>query len=92
VDSRTTVDSVGEQTAARHSVPFVGRDVFMDNERTREEISQSLSTGIARAQKRGAAVLIGHVHTPQILAILTDEEQALRESEIRLVGLAEIIQ
>jgi polysaccharide deacetylase 2 family uncharacterized protein YibQ len=90
VDSRTTVESVGERTAGLYSVPFLDRDVFMDNEKDTEDIRQNIESGIAKAESRGSAVLIGHIHTPQILAILEKEEQVFRESEIRIVDLAEI--
>jgi len=90
VDSRTTVESVGERTAGLYSVPFLARDVFIDNEKDEKDITQSIVSGMAKAKTRGSAVLIGHIHTPQILDILKKEEQVFRESEIRIVDLAEI--
>ncbi len=90
VDSRTTVESVGERTAGAYSVPFLDRDIFIDNEKEEKDIRQSIASGMARAESRGTAVLIGHIHTPQILDILKKEEQVFRSSEIRIVDLAEI--
>jgi polysaccharide deacetylase 2 family uncharacterized protein YibQ len=92
IDSRTTIDSVGARIAARYSVPFLERDVFMDNERSENEIRKSIIAGITEAETRGSAVLIGHIHTPQILAILKSEEQAFRDAEIRIAGLNEIFE
>jgi polysaccharide deacetylase 2 family uncharacterized protein YibQ len=90
VDSRTTVESVAARVAELDAVPFLARDVFIDNERNEEDIARSISAGIAKAGSRGSAVLIGHIHTPQILDILMKEARTLGESKIRIVGLAEI--
>ena len=90
VDSRTTPASVGEEMAQRYGVPFLSRDIFMDNERTAEDITQSIQAGILKAKTRGSAVLIGHVHTPLILTILKEEGQALEESGVGITGLSDI--
>jgi polysaccharide deacetylase 2 family uncharacterized protein YibQ len=91
VDSRTTVDSKAGPIAARLSVPFLQRDVFVDNEKDEADISSSIQVGATEAGVKGAAILIGHVHTPQILAILKKSLPSFKESGIRLVGLQEML-
>ncbi len=92
VDSRTTVSSRAADAATDFAVPFLDRDVFIDIERSDEDLTQSISTGIAKASAKGDAVLIGHIHTPRILDILKTEDGAFREADIRLSDLAEIFE
>ncbi len=87
VDSRTTPDSVAEEVAARFGVPFLRRDGFIDNERDEESLKKTIEAGAAAARSQGKAILIGHIHTPEILAIL---HRSLPGSQIRLAGLSEI--
>jgi polysaccharide deacetylase 2 family uncharacterized protein YibQ len=88
VDSRTTPDSVAEVIAARFGVPFLKRDGFIDNERDEESLKKTIEAGASTARSRGKAILIGHIHTPEILAIL---RQSIPGSETRLTGLSEIL-
>ncbi len=91
VDSRTTADSVAERIAAGFGVPFLQRDVFIDNERDAADIERAIAAGVERARTGGSAILIGHVHTPEILAILKRDLSKLQESGVRLVSLPEIL-
>jgi polysaccharide deacetylase 2 family uncharacterized protein YibQ len=91
VDSRTTPDTVAETVAAALRVPFLKRDVFMDNERDYADIDKSLEIGINDARARGSAVLIGHIQTPVILDALKKKMPVFQESKVRLVGLSEML-
>jgi uncharacterized protein len=89
VDSRTTAASEGALAASREGVPFLQRNVFIDNERDVPDIEQSIAQGVAEARSRGQAVLIGHVHSPQILAIVRSRMSA--DPQVRLSSLAELL-
>jgi hypothetical protein len=90
VDSRTTPGTVAARVADRYSVPFLQRDVFIDNERDRVDIAARIIEGAADARRRGMAILIGHVHTPQILDILKENMTAFQETGVRLADLSEM--
>ena len=60
LDSLTTGHSVGRVTARAANVPFVARDVFLDNEETPEAVRQQLKAVEAAAKRDGTAVAIGH--------------------------------
>ncbi len=90
VDSRTTPQSTAASAAAEWGVPFLQRDVFLDNERDAQDIEASISLGAEDARARGKAILIGHVHSPQILAIVRRQMESQPEGP-RLAGLAEIL-
>jgi polysaccharide deacetylase 2 family uncharacterized protein YibQ len=91
VDSRTTADSLGARLASRTGVPFLQRDVFIDNERDEPDLEKSIAQGVAEALAKGQAVLIGHVHSPQILAIVRNQVAAGQDGGVRLATLEELL-
>jgi polysaccharide deacetylase 2 family uncharacterized protein YibQ len=72
LDSRTTADTVSPQMAKEMGISILQRDIFLDNEQDRASILAALDAGCKRAEQNGIAVLIGHVWTPQLAAILTE--------------------
>ncbi|QDF30094.1 divergent polysaccharide deacetylase [Halarcobacter anaerophilus] len=66
VDSRTTGKSVGKQTAQKYNMPYISRNVFLDNEQNFEYIQNQLKKAIAIAKKNGFAIAICHPHSATI--------------------------
>ena len=68
LDSRTTPASVAGAEAAKLGVPFLARDVFLDDAATESAdpggapgaLETAWEKGIALAKKRGQAIVIGH--------------------------------
>ncbi|MFH7326384.1 divergent polysaccharide deacetylase family protein [Desulfurivibrio sp. C05AmB] len=89
LDSRTTGASVATAAAARHGVPFLRRDLFLDNERDETKIAAQLEKLIAIASERGWAVGIAHPY-PVTLRVLQQEGPALQK-RVRLVSLRELL-
>ena len=89
VDSRTTPRTVAARAALEAGVPYLSRDVFLDNRRDRPYIHRQLDRLIAHAHKHGAAIGIGHPH-PTTLAVLQHRLQRLES--VRLVPLAHMIE
>ena len=69
LDSRTTNATVGRETASAANVPFLQRDVFLDNEPTEAHVAQQLAETEAVARKQGYAIAIGHPHEWTISAL-----------------------
>jgi polysaccharide deacetylase 2 family uncharacterized protein YibQ len=69
LDSLTTQVSAGRKTAAQSGVPFVARDVFLDNEIDARHIGQRLAEVEKIARAQGHAVAIGHPHGATIEAL-----------------------
>jgi hypothetical protein len=92
IDSRTTADTVGPRVAAELGVPCVQRDVFIDATTSPDDIAAAFSKGVAEAETRGSAVMIGHVQNRGVLAILREREQDLAGRDVRLAHLAEVMQ
>lgn len=62
LDSKTIGSSSGPTAAKAAGVPFLERDVFIDNMETVEAVLAQLETLIGTAQKHGTAIGIGHPH------------------------------
>ena len=90
IDSMTSRLSVASETARENSVPYLKRDVFLDNEQTQEYIMSQLAELIRLARTRGWAVAIGHPH-PVTIQVLTRELQDLDKYDVRLVSLTDLI-
>ena len=69
VDSRTANATQGQAAADLLGVPAVMRDVFLDNEITREAVLAQLTELEQIARRRGAAVAIGHPHDVTLTAL-----------------------
>jgi polysaccharide deacetylase 2 family uncharacterized protein YibQ len=88
VDSRTTAASVAGQAAAEAHVPYVARDVFLDNEPGAAHVEARFDALLAHARAHGDAIGIAHPHPPSI-AVLARRLAQLRDVE--LVPLAEVV-
>lgn len=87
LDSRTTADSVAVCVAGEVGALALERDVFLDNDPAVDAVQRQLREGLALAEERGQAVLIGHVQNPQIVGLL---EAALPEIERRGLELVRV--
>jgi hypothetical protein len=78
LDSRTTVDTVAEGLARARSVPFVARDVFLDNDQSADKVEHQLAEVERVARRKGFAVAIGHPHAATRNALAAWLPQAAR--------------
>ena len=90
VDSRTTSGSVAAKNAGERAVPFLVRDIFIDNETNEEHIRKQLAALIGVAQRRGHALGIAHPN-PSTIAVLTEILPQLDKHGVRLVGIRELL-
>lgn len=91
LDSRTSPASVAGQLAERYAVPFLSRDVFMDNETDSAYIEQALERGVEIAVRQGRAVLIGHVQNEGIAELLSRALPELKARGVRLISLSALL-
>ncbi|MFW6387916.1 MAG: divergent polysaccharide deacetylase family protein, partial [bacterium] len=88
LDSRTSAHSQVEGVSATLQLPYMRRDFFVDHDRDADAMRAALSRGIERASEDGVAIVIGHVQTSALPAII---EEAAREAErrgVRFEGLS----
>jgi polysaccharide deacetylase 2 family uncharacterized protein YibQ len=90
LDSRTTAQSAGPGAAQAAGVPYVTRDIFLDNVDTVAAVVAELEKTIAVAKSRGTAIAIGHPHANTIAA-LKQILPTLKDRGIALVPVTEIL-
>ena len=90
LDSKTTPNSQGENTAKKYNVPTVHRHIFLDNNDELEYILGQLEKAEIIARKNGYAIAIGHpkIQTAQALKVWID---TLKDKKIELVWLSELV-
>ncbi len=91
IDSRTSLQTVGQQVAEELQIPNARRDVFLDNVRDPELIKKQFRQLIRQAKRRGFAIGIGHPYpeTTEVLAQLLGE---LGDSGVKLIAASEMIE
>lgn len=90
LDSKTTGRSKGPALALAKQVPFVERDVFLDNKDDYAYIRAKLDQAQNIARKRGFAVAICHPKK-QTFQVLHDWLKDLPDNDVKLVHLQEVI-
>jgi uncharacterized protein len=85
VDSRTTADTVAAKTARELGVPNLERNVFLDDDRTIDAITQQFERLIALARKHGSALAVGHPY-PETLELLERRLPELQRTSVMLVA------
>ncbi|WP_260293443.1 divergent polysaccharide deacetylase family protein [Sedimenticola hydrogenitrophicus] len=91
IDSRTTLQTVGQQLAEEYGVPNARRDVFLDNDRNPEAIARQFEQLLKRARRQGYAIAIGHPY-PETTRVLVERLAGLQSSGIRLIPASEMIE
>ncbi len=90
LDSKTTGKSVGKYVSKEYGVPYIARDVFLDNENDYKYIMGQFKQAEQVAQKHGAAVAIGHPYSQTIKA-LRDWLKTAEERGFTLVYAADLV-
>lgn len=89
LDSLTVASSVGAEVAAEFDIPFVTRDVFLDNEQDEAAIARTLQVLEEKARANGTAIGIGHPYD-ETIAALRQWLPTLEEKGIALVPVSAI--
>lgn len=90
IDSRTTLQTVGQQLAEEYGVPNARRDVFLDNDRNPEAIARQFEQLVKRARRQGYAIAIGHPY-PETTRVLAERLAGLASLGIRLIPASQMI-
>lgn len=90
LDSLTTGRSVAGRTAARHGVPALSRDIFIDAERDPAFILEQLDRAARLARQNGYAIAIGHPY-PETLRALEAWLPLLADQGLRQVSISAIV-
>lgn len=89
LDSMTHPGSVLHKEAARHDIPTLKRDIFLDADPSRDNVIRQLRKAEKIALVTGQAIAIGHP-LPGTLAALKEWE-TMRDSHVELVTLSDLL-
>ncbi|MCW8932358.1 MAG: divergent polysaccharide deacetylase family protein [Gammaproteobacteria bacterium] len=90
VDSRTTAQTLAEQTANKYQIKNTRRNVFLDHELNRPAIEFQFNRLIQLAKKNGSAVAIGHPFK-ETMDVLEEKIPQLKAAGIKLIPVSELI-
>nr|WP_319490227.1 divergent polysaccharide deacetylase family protein [uncultured Desulfobacter sp.] len=90
IDSRTSVESKGEQSARMFQLKFSHRDVFLDNFQDVEYISGQMKKLIKLAKEHGSAIGIGHPHQATLDAL--KRELPKLKGKVQLVPASKLVE
>lgn len=94
LDSRTTMETVMAQVAQEYKVPYLKRDVFLDNVNSLEAIRKQFDEVIKVVEEQGYAVAIGHVGPTgdNMAKALVEKLPELEAKGIKIVPLSQLYQ
>ncbi len=90
VDSRTTVETIGETTMKIFDVPTASRNVFLDNDDDEEKITVQLMKLVKKSKEKGTAIGIGHVK-PKTLNVLKKHIPKLQKDGYKFEFVSKIL-
>ena len=91
VDSVTNRLSVAGSVAKKMNLPYIKRDVFLDNTKEIDYITTQFDDLIKKAKRKGKAVAIGHPH-PQTITALSRILPELDRYGVKLISISEMVQ
>ena len=90
VDSLTSADSVAKKIAEENKISFLSRDIFLDNKKDLEYITNKFIELVAIAKEEGSALAIGHPHSNTI-EILSRFLKDIDKYGVKLIGIKSLI-
>lgn len=90
IDSYTSKQSIARLIAAEQNVPYLRRDIFLDNQQDAAYIKKQFEKLIKAAKRKGKAIAIGHPH-PVTIQVLAGELRDLEKRGVMLVNLLDIV-
>ncbi len=90
LDSRTNADTVAPALAGERGIRLWERAVFLDNSQDRASIIDAVQNGMKIAERKGAAIMIGHIWSNDLAAVLTEMYPELARQGFSLSTIAQI--
>ena len=90
IDSRTTINTLAEETMRQFYVPTSRRNIFLDNILDEEKINAQLIQLTDIAERNGLAIGIGHVK-PQTLAVLKKQIPELQKKGFKFEFVSKLV-
>jgi len=81
IDSRTTSHSVVKEVTEEFGMPYIARNIFLDNNKDFTYIQNQLKKAIRIAKKTGSAIAIGHPY-PITMKVLKKSKHLLKDLDL----------
>lgn len=91
LDSRTTAETAVPAVAERMGIRIGERDVFVDNIQEKAAMIRFMEEGLQKAEKKGAAIVIGHVWSNELAATLIELYPELIDQGFSLTTVSRIM-
>jgi polysaccharide deacetylase 2 family uncharacterized protein YibQ len=91
VDSRTSKQSIAPEVAGQLRIPFLKRDVFIDNLETESHVREKIRETARVASEQGYAVAIGH-YKEITLKVLAEEIPLLEQQGYEITSLPVVLE
>lgn len=85
VNSKTTATNIPSDVTKKHGAAYVGRDVFLDADKSLPQIKKQLALAVKIANLHGEAVAIAHPYK-QTLQVLKSELPKIKQ-QIQITGI-----
>ena len=92
LDSRTNAETQAPTVAQELNMNILERNIFLDNSKNREDMLAQIELGLAHARKTGRCIMIGHVFTGELAALLKELYPKLIQQGFHFARLSEIMQ
>lgn len=90
IDSVTSSHSVAGAVARENQLPFLSRDVFLDNVQSHNDIQKQFNELVKIAKSKGVAIGIGHPH-PATLTVLSKNLLLLDNYGVKLISPGQML-
>tara|TARA_S200000501_G_scaffold8750_1_gene7838 strand:+ start:54518 stop:55348 length:831 start_codon:yes stop_codon:yes gene_type:complete len=90
IDSRTTSETVAEETMSRLNVLTNRRNIFLDNELDKTKITKQLMSLVNIAERDGSAIGIGHVKV-ETLNVLKEQIPLIKEKGFKFEFVSKML-
>ncbi len=91
LDSMTTSDSVAGRLSREIKLDYLERNVFLDNDSSEKAIRTAFDHGLSVARRTGSVVMIGHVWSADLAAVLSDLYPSLLENGFEFSYLEDLL-
>ena len=91
LDSLTSPDSIAEMVSEINQIPILKRNIFLDVNDDKESVAEQFDKGIEITESISPVILIGHIQNINVINILNGLYPVLKENEIELKYLSELI-
>ena len=92
LDSYTAAESVVREVTETLDMPYVKRDVFLDNTDETDAIKEGFARGIRTAESAGTSVLIGHVWSEHLPDIISELYETIEQRNLTFGYISELFE